>query len=213
MPKDRGVLAARAGEAMTLLADVLAPLLRELLDEDGGSADGYYSQLDSPLGRRRHLRLVRQGALPGARVGRRIFIRRTVVHEYIDSEGRSSRAAPEAWPKTTQSRPVAGELAPRTLRQLDLAALCCRDKSVPADLIALEDLTQRSMLSGWPSWGVPAWPRRWFGCPTWLERSHRFLRRRCSLRPIRGLRLPVWAPGGPWFPVEVANDPSHLKAT
>ncbi|MGH3430115.1 MAG: helix-turn-helix domain-containing protein, partial [Mycobacteriales bacterium] len=43
-------------------------------------------QASSPLGRQRHLRLVRKGVLPGARDGRRVLVRRSDLDAYLESK-------------------------------------------------------------------------------------------------------------------------------
>ena len=42
------------------------------------------SQGDSPLGRSRHCRLVRQGELPGRKVGRQLLVRAADIDAYIE---------------------------------------------------------------------------------------------------------------------------------
>jgi len=67
-----------------LLAKVLAPLLQERLHPCTVVASDYYHQGDSPLGKRRHLELVRRGVLTGHKVGRCVFVLRDEVRAYID---------------------------------------------------------------------------------------------------------------------------------
>jgi hypothetical protein len=77
-----------------LYAD-LAAAYRRLAGEQGG---GYYDQHDSPLGSRLHCRLVRCGALPGFRAGRRVLVRRSDLDIYLEHH----RIAPtEAPPEAT----------------------------------------------------------------------------------------------------------------
>lgn len=74
------------GDALVcLLAKVLAPLLQERLQPSTIVASDYYHQGDSPLGKRRHLELVRRGVLTGRKVGRRVFVLRADVRAHIES--------------------------------------------------------------------------------------------------------------------------------
>lgn len=61
--------------------------LVELLESPASSSEPspYYTQHDSPLGRTRHLELIRSGAIPGYRTGRLVFAKRVDVHAYIES--------------------------------------------------------------------------------------------------------------------------------
>lgn len=72
------------GGALSALAAALAPYLRNLLGS-GTATPEYYSQNDSPLGRRRHLELAREGTLPNRKVGRQVLVRRDDMHSFIDS--------------------------------------------------------------------------------------------------------------------------------
>ena len=68
------------------LAEALAPYLRDVLKERSSEpGPAFYSQSDSPLGRRRHLELARAGVLTGRTVGRRVLVLREDVHAYIDA--------------------------------------------------------------------------------------------------------------------------------
>jgi excisionase family DNA binding protein len=84
MPKDSGAPAPGGEAALRLLAEALAPHLRAHFKPTQVQA-GYYSQHDSPLGRTRHLELVRRGTLPGNKVGRRVLVRRDRVDAYIEA--------------------------------------------------------------------------------------------------------------------------------
>lgn len=67
----------------------LRALLHELADaladqvELSGHTAEYYDQRDSPLGKE-HARLVRSGKLSGFKIGRRILIKRSDVHAFIE---------------------------------------------------------------------------------------------------------------------------------
>jgi excisionase family DNA binding protein len=91
MPKDSGVPALGGEAALRLLAEALAPHLRQHFRPTEGHA-GFYSQYDSPLGRTRHLELVRRGTLPGNKVGRRVLVRRDRVDAYIEAHAASPRS-------------------------------------------------------------------------------------------------------------------------
>jgi len=68
-----------------LLAKAIAPYLREDRLRRAEPTPEYYHQGDSPLGRRRHLDLVRGGVLAGRKVGRRVLVRRDDVHAHIEA--------------------------------------------------------------------------------------------------------------------------------
>ena len=59
---------------MQTIARLMAPYVRDQMRMDPEVAPQYYSQADSPLGRRQHLELVRRGILGGKKVGRRILV-------------------------------------------------------------------------------------------------------------------------------------------
>lgn len=63
----------------------------------------YYSQADSPLGRRLHLSLVRSGKLRGTKIGKRVLVRRDVMRDFIDSQAKSK-------PRLTVADILAGAL-------------------------------------------------------------------------------------------------------
>lgn len=75
------------GEAVLRhLARALLPFIQdELKTTLPPSEPAYYSQHDSPLGRRRHLALVRSGQLEGKKVGRLVLVPRKLVHAFIES--------------------------------------------------------------------------------------------------------------------------------
>lgn len=66
------------------LIDVTTEQLRELLSE---VAEGvpYYTQKTSPLGKEKHLLLLKQGRIPGWQVGRTFYARKSDVHAYIEA--------------------------------------------------------------------------------------------------------------------------------
>lgn len=75
---------ANEGGALSSLAKALAPYLREQLCPESPPRE-YYSQNDSPLGKRRHLALAKKGAFPSRKVGRAVLVQRGDLHEFIDS--------------------------------------------------------------------------------------------------------------------------------
>ena len=78
-------------DPLRLLAEALAPFLRDsALPRHRDVPDGYYSQHDSPLGRRRHLDLARRGLLPRRKVGRLVLVRKADVHAFIELHGAPS---------------------------------------------------------------------------------------------------------------------------
>jgi hypothetical protein len=77
-------------DPLRVLADALAPYLAERLRSPLAAAPEFYSQLDSPLGRRRHLTLVRRRVLFGHKEGRLVLVRRAEVHAHIERQGRCS---------------------------------------------------------------------------------------------------------------------------
>lgn len=85
MDQDSRARPARKGDLLRLVAEALAPHLRDLLQPAAPNAPLYYSQRDSPLGRRRHLELARNGAIPRKKVGRLILSPREAVHAFIDA--------------------------------------------------------------------------------------------------------------------------------
>lgn len=86
MPKDSGAPAACPHAALRALADALAPHLVRYLAPKVDDSVSYFSQYDSPLGRKRHLELARTGQLPGYRVGRLVLVRRETVRAYIEGD-------------------------------------------------------------------------------------------------------------------------------
>ena len=80
--------------ALTALARVIAPVLaRAVVDEltAGDDAD-WIDQAASPLGARRHCRLIRDGAIAGMRAGRRWIARRADIDAYIERQSKRRRS-------------------------------------------------------------------------------------------------------------------------
>lgn len=77
----------------------IAALLEELAEEfrklELAQTEDLVDQARSPLGRRRHCQLVRSGAIPGRKVGRRWLARRADVEAFITKEGEGPVPAPD----------------------------------------------------------------------------------------------------------------------
>lgn len=72
----------------SVLRQRLHTLIDEIVDaiESGATGAEWVDQTNSPLGRDRHLRLVRSGTLPGRKDGRRVLVRRRDLDRYLDSK-------------------------------------------------------------------------------------------------------------------------------
>jgi len=86
MSRPTSAPAGRPAQVLRMIAELLAPYLRDKLGREPGPDPVFYSQHDSPLGRRRHLELVRSGVLAGHKVGRRVLVRREAIHAYIEAQ-------------------------------------------------------------------------------------------------------------------------------
>lgn len=73
---------ARIDAACRTIANAIDELVKARL-EKGMAAQELVDQDDSPLGRRRHLELVRAGKLRAARDGRRVLVRRSDIEAYL----------------------------------------------------------------------------------------------------------------------------------
>lgn len=74
---------ARIDRAKRMLVEAIDELVEARLAK-GTAASEWIDQKDSPLGRRRHLELVRTGVLRGVREGRRVLVRRAEIETYLD---------------------------------------------------------------------------------------------------------------------------------
>ena len=74
----KAALKAFADGLETILASVTALL-------DGKDPNEWVDQARSPLGRRRHCRLVREGEIKGSKIAGRVFVRRADLDAYIES--------------------------------------------------------------------------------------------------------------------------------
>ena len=81
----------RIVRAKYLLAEAVAELVSAHVSK-GAAAAEWVDQTSSPLGRRRHLELVRRGVLAGRKEGRRILVRRADLDAYLAVD----RPKPEA---------------------------------------------------------------------------------------------------------------------
>lgn len=71
-------------EGLRALAQALTPYLLQNFAFAGASEPEYYNQNNSPLGRRRHLALVRCGALNGRKVGKRVLVARGDMRAFLE---------------------------------------------------------------------------------------------------------------------------------
>lgn len=77
---------------------MIAAGVRELIAAElarGAGASEWVDQNHSPLGRRIHLRLAREGRLPSRKVRRRVLILRKDLNAYIEREGLARGHRPE----------------------------------------------------------------------------------------------------------------------
>ncbi len=74
---------ARIARAKRVIADAITDLVEALVAK-GVVASEWIDQDASPLGRRRHLDLVRSRVLPGVREGRKVLVRRRDVEAYLE---------------------------------------------------------------------------------------------------------------------------------
>jgi hypothetical protein len=84
-------------DVLRALAQALVPYLRQTLGSSDSGEPEYYHQNNSPLGRRRHLSLVRQGVLRGRKVGKRVLVARRDMATFLE-EHPSAAVDPTAPP-------------------------------------------------------------------------------------------------------------------
>lgn len=104
MVEDPQPLTLRLIVAKRAIADAIEEYVTALVEAHTTKAE-YYSQDNSPLGRKRHCRLARSGALKARRVGREWLVKRGDVEAYLESHGRPS---PDAETVETMVRRIAG---------------------------------------------------------------------------------------------------------
>ena len=88
MPAKRPNGEGTGADPFAALAEALAPHLVRHLQLPAERA--FYSQHDSPLGRRQHLELARSGAIESYKVGRLVLVRRDELHRFIESRATTS---------------------------------------------------------------------------------------------------------------------------
>jgi hypothetical protein len=89
--------------AVEMLARLIAPAIAAAVVDQlrAGETADMLDQRQSPLGSRRHIRAIRDGAMPGVQIGRRWLARRQDVESYAatlaqrPSRSRSSQLAAE----------------------------------------------------------------------------------------------------------------------
>lgn len=74
--------------------DILRGLIA-LLSEPQPEESRYYTQYNSPLGHKRHLLLARRGVLEAYKLGKTVYIRRELVHEYIEQHKIKAKSKPD----------------------------------------------------------------------------------------------------------------------
>jgi len=82
VPPARLTPEARADRAMRTIVSAIDELIAARL-AGGFAASEWVDQCSSPLGRRRHLALVRSGVLRGVKEGRRVLVRRSDLDAYL----------------------------------------------------------------------------------------------------------------------------------
>ncbi len=95
---------ARIERAKRLLAESIVELVAAQV-EQASTAAAWVDQNHSPLGKRRHLSLVRSGALKGSREGILVFVRRAEIDAYL-ARKQIVRVDPEADEEQEVSRLV-----------------------------------------------------------------------------------------------------------
>lgn len=80
-------------DVLRAFAEALSPYLRDCLQTTHASDPAFYSQANSPLGRRRHLELARCGTLRAKKVGRLVLVARDDVHAFIEKHPARAHAA------------------------------------------------------------------------------------------------------------------------
>lgn len=80
----RSLSSPQLSSFLELMASLLAPYLKKEFHDSDPSQE-FYSQKNSPLGRRMHLELVRSGDLKGSKVGKLILVPRIELHAYIEA--------------------------------------------------------------------------------------------------------------------------------
>lgn len=74
--------------AKRTIAEGVSDLVEAYLAKGAATSD-WIDQAHSPLGRRRHLDLVRQGKLPARKDGKKMLVRRSDIDRYLDGDDRA----------------------------------------------------------------------------------------------------------------------------
>lgn len=77
---------AKIERGIRLQAEGQRLIIEGTIEERGASAE-WVDQRSSPLGRRKHLALAREGKLPSQKHGSRVLVRRDDLNAYIEREG------------------------------------------------------------------------------------------------------------------------------
>ena len=77
-------------EVLRALAQALTPYLRQTLASADANEPEYYNQNNSPLGKRRHLELVRCGTLSGRKVGKSVLVARSDMRSFLEEHPSAS---------------------------------------------------------------------------------------------------------------------------
>lgn len=77
---------ARLERAKRRIAEGIDELVDAKLALSGASAE-WVDQKSSPLGRKKHLRLAREGKFPSRKEGRQVLVLRSDLNAYIEREG------------------------------------------------------------------------------------------------------------------------------
>lgn len=72
-----------AARRLPQMREEMLSLVNRIFDAIEDSSGEYFDQHTSPLGKSRHLRLARAGAIPSSKDGRRILMKASDVHAYI----------------------------------------------------------------------------------------------------------------------------------
>ncbi len=102
----------RREQAARALLNALEHFVRECV-ADSANADEWIDQTKSPLGRRRHLEAVRQGRLPGRRLGKQVLVRRADLNLYLEKQtvvDRRETSAAGASPSEGRAAEIAADL-------------------------------------------------------------------------------------------------------
>lgn len=76
---------ARIDRARRMLFDAITEMISAHVERQTTGAE-WVDQSVSPLGRERHMRLVRTGTLPGKKDGKRILVRRADIEKYLEKK-------------------------------------------------------------------------------------------------------------------------------